>query len=71
MSIKLLYNDNLWKLPNEYGEVFVMMSFCFFTQVTKESYDTNMMMAPSVLLETVTHPAACGRCALFQSHTIQ
>ena len=24
MGIKQLYNDNLWKLPNEYGDVSVM-----------------------------------------------
>ena len=24
MDIKQLYNDNLWKLPNEYGDVSVM-----------------------------------------------
>ena len=26
MDIKQLYNDNLWKLLNEYGEVSVMRS---------------------------------------------
>ena len=26
MGIKLLYNDNLRKLPNEYGDVSVMLS---------------------------------------------
>ena len=27
MGIKQLYNDNLWKLPNEYGDVSVMLIF--------------------------------------------
>ena len=26
MGIKQLYNDNLWKLPNEYGDVSVMQT---------------------------------------------
>ena len=30
MGIKHLYNDNLRKLPNEYGDVSVMMFFFFF-----------------------------------------
>ena len=28
MGIKQLYNDNLRKLPNEYGDVSVMVYFC-------------------------------------------
>ena len=29
MGIKQLYNDNLWKLPNEYGDVSVMSPMTF------------------------------------------
>ena len=34
MGIKQLYNDNLRKLPNEYGDVFVMKKI---TQLKNES----------------------------------
>ena len=30
MGIKELYNDNFRKLPNEYGDVSVMSSFCYY-----------------------------------------
>ena len=36
MGIKQLYNDNLRKLPNEYGDVSVMQYF-FLQQTDKQS----------------------------------
>ena len=41
MGIKQLYNDNLRKLPNEYGDVSIMINDSFIEQIDMHYYPTH------------------------------
>ena len=57
MGIKKLYNDNLRKLPNEYGDVSVMFSCCNVVQ-----RDCEIMMTLDLGLGT------SGLCSVAAKH---
>ena len=58
MGIKQLYNDNLRKLPNEYGDVSVMVRFLFVFDLLFSLF--RIALWPSVGKELSLWPFTCA-----------